>query len=141
MDLSGYNDLQIRNIALAGIDAGLTEAYFRELGDDDLREVLLDKLKRPGDYWVPNGAQWNFIKAVGGYRDFEIDENTWVDYPTTYNFVNAFVAANGGGKTDVGAMIAAVLLGGVDNPFFYDKSGLMYPFYRHPPAGGRGRIH
>jgi len=111
-----------------------------EYTDEQIRDLIVDRLTNPGKYWIPNGAQWNFIKLFGGYRGFEVNQNTWVEAKTVYNFVSCFVAANGVGKTDVIAMIARTMLGFHDNPYFRDENGDLYPFYKYPPAGGIGRI-
>jgi hypothetical protein len=111
----------------------------------ELKKGLQHKVDHPGNYWIPNGAQLNFVKLIGGAKNWEENENTWVESTEQDNFINVFVAANGVGKTDALAHITGQLLKIIDNPYFRYQNhptlkGELYGFYRHPPAGGRGRI-
>jgi hypothetical protein len=113
----------------------------QENTDLQVKHLIFNKFfARPGDFWVPNGAQANFIKMVGGVDDYEIHDTTWVESDSKDNFINLFVGANGSGKTDVICHIGGTFLGVVNNGFFKNSSGELYPFFRYPPAGGRGRI-
>jgi hypothetical protein len=127
---------------LPKIEPGLQEAdELSVLSDEQLRGLVKAKFwGRQGDAWIPNGAQLNFIKLVGGARDFEENEFTWVEAEDRYNFINIFVGANGSGKTDVICHMAGVLLGIINNPFFEKPEGGLYDFFSYPPALGRGRI-
>jgi len=118
----------------------MNDIDYSQFKDAELASLVIDQFNNIGNYWVPNGAQLNFIKLVGGARDFEENQNTWVESPGSYNFVNCFVAANGVGKTDVICHIAGTLLGVLDNPYFKDSQGDLYQFYKYPPASGKGRI-
>lgn len=114
-----------------------------DLSVEQLQELFYAKnYSRPGDTWVPNAAQANFIKMVGGgFSKYEEHWTTRIEATDNKdNFINLFVGANGSGKTDVLCHIAGTLLGCVNNPFFRNEEGLLYPFFRYPPAGGRGRI-
>lgn len=115
---------------------GKSEAEIEDL----LRQALHYKLGHLGDSWVPNGAQANFIKLFGGVRGYEQDENTWVVAEHADNFINIFCAANGVGKSHLLGNISLQMLGLLDNRWFKDGRGELFPFYRCPPVSGRGRI-
>lgn len=94
------------------------------------------KFSGPGDYWVPSGAQHNFIKLIGGASSsvpYEVDKTTWVEGSAGRDsFINVFVGGNGTGKTHMMVIKNGVMLGCIDNPYFKDSEGNLYPFYRYP---------
>jgi len=109
-----------------------------------LIQLIQGQLERPGDHYIPNAAQENFIRLTGGVRGYINNDNTWVEARNADNFIDVFVAANGVGKTDIIALIAGELIDVIDNPYFRYQDGQFkgqkYPFYRHVFAGGKGRI-
>lgn len=111
----------------------------------NIEELLLNTIedkffKRPADFYIPNGAQLNFIKLFGGGTGFEKTPHTWVEADQGENFINFYVAANGTGKTDIQILISGEMIGACDNPYFRDSSGKLYPYYYQYPTECRGRI-
>jgi len=94
------------------------------------------------NYYVPNEAQANFIRLFGEAPEdtYEKTRYTWVETDRPDCFLNLNVAANGTGKTDVECLIMGQMAGIIDNPWFYDKYGKLYPFYSRYPRNWRGRI-
>ena len=110
---------------------------------DELIRLIEQKFSfNPGDHYVPNEAQANFIRLFGGAdpSEYEKSSHTWVEADRPDNFLDLLVAANGTGKTDVEVLIMGQLIGVIDNPYFYDKNNKLYPFYDEYPVGLKGRI-
>jgi hypothetical protein len=85
-------------------------------------ELLEERKKRQSEkgaeQFIPNGKQGDFISQVG----------------TNETFVNLFVAANGVGKSCVGAMTCRAICFGPPSPYF------KYPLFEKFPYLKKGRI-
>ena len=118
--------------------------FLQGKSEAEIRKLLIDavnyKLGHSGDDWVPNGAQANYIKLLGGVRGYEQDENTWVVADDPDNFISVFCTANGVGKTHLVTHVALQVLGVLNNRWFRDERGELFPFFQNPPVGGRCRI-
>lgn len=97
---------------------------------ESMNETIIkrEKLRRleatPHRYYIPTGVSETFINAV--FRSEVLQDGSL----SSFYFVSLYSAANGVGKTCLGANILANLIWPENNPFFQQKLAVNWPYLK-----------